>query len=77
MRKIHQKMKTYNFPIVGMPSKMTGLLPKEKTHTVASLEMPLYTVLKRITTGKRHYYSLTNTSSCIEYTLAFLLLLLV
>lgn len=56
---------------------MTGLLPKEKTHTVASLEMPLYTVLKRITTGKRHYYSLTNTSSCIEYTLAFLLLLLV
>lgn len=60
-----------------MPSKMKGFLSKEKTHTVASLEMPLYTMLKAITTGKHHYHSLTNTSSWIEYTLAFLLLLLV
>lgn len=46
----------------ALPSKTTGLLPKEKTHPVASLEMPLYTMLKRITTGKRHYHSLTNTA---------------
>lgn len=64
-------------PNCGHALKNDRVIAKRKTHTVASLEMPLYTMLERITTGKCHYHSLTNTNSCIEYTLAFLLLLLV